>query len=175
MKVTVAPSNRRFETVGFTCNCVVPAAKATVPTPDIVPASVLLGPSNSSVPVVTETVPLFVTLAKIRLMPVPPVFSNVPPFWKVAIPDGLRAIPAASVRRSNVPLSTIVAAAPAKWPIFIAALRLALLPLLTNQCNPPPKVSDAPEGIRVTPSVAKLLGPSIEPLASVAPCKTVNG
>jgi hypothetical protein len=58
LKVTDPPSIRKFETVGLTLNWLVPAPNARVPAPDIVPAKVLLDPSNSSVPVEIESVPL---------------------------------------------------------------------------------------------------------------------
>jgi hypothetical protein len=60
-KLTDSLSIRKFEIVGLILNRLLPAPKAIVPVPDIVPLlKVLLEPSNSSVPVETEIVPAVV-------------------------------------------------------------------------------------------------------------------
>ena len=56
-----------------------PPPISKVPAPAIVPAKLLLKPTNSIVPDWTRIVPLSVTAAWMTLMPVPAVFSRTPP------------------------------------------------------------------------------------------------
>ena len=166
---------RKFATVGLIWICVCPAPKATVPIPEIVPPRVLVGPSNSRAPVAIEMVAEELVPARKWLVPVPPVFSNVPkPLVKVAAPDGLTRIPAASEVRLNVPLLMNAAVGPAPSPTMIGAPRFKVSPPWSCQFNPPPTVTGAPEVICEIPSVRIKPGPSIVPPVMVAPFTMVR-